>query len=55
LGPQRYVGFTEVKLLCRAGGYKLVASDGGTFSFGNAVFYGSMGGKHLIQPVVGIG
>ncbi len=26
------------------GGYNLVASDGGIFSFGNAVFYGSMGG-----------
>ena len=37
------------------GGYNLVASDGGIFSFGNAVFYGSMGGQPLNQPVVGIG
>jgi hypothetical protein len=31
-----------------------VASDGGVFSFGNAVFRGSMGGKRLNQPMVGI-
>lgn len=36
-------------------GVYLVASDGGIFSFGgNAPFYGSMGGKHLNQPMVGI-
>jgi hypothetical protein len=27
-----------------AGGYWLVAADGGVFSFGGARFYGSMGG-----------
>ena len=35
-------------------GYWLVASDGGIFSFGDAVFSGSMGGKPLNAPVVGI-
>ena len=35
-------------------GYWLVAKDGGVFSFGDANFYGSMGGKPLNQPVVGI-
>ena len=35
------------------GGYREVAGDGGVFSF-NAPFYGSMGGKHLDAPVVGI-
>jgi hypothetical protein len=35
-------------------GYWLVASDGGIFSFGDAHFYGSMGGTRLNQPVVGI-
>ena len=35
-------------------GYWLVAADGGIFSFGDATFYGSMGGKPLNQPVVGI-
>jgi hypothetical protein len=31
-----------------------VASDGGLFAFGDAGFYGSMGGKALASPVVGI-
>ncbi len=35
-------------------GYWLVGSDGGIFSFGNAQFYGSMGGTTLQRPVVGI-
>jgi hypothetical protein len=47
------------------GGYWLVASDGGIFSFGDAGFYGSipglgfapagtLGGKHLNAPIVGM-
>jgi hypothetical protein len=36
------------------GGYWLVASDGGIFSFGDAQFYGSMGNKPLNAPVVGM-
>ena len=36
------------------GGYWLVASDGGIFSYGDARFYGSTGGIHLNQPVVGM-
>jgi hypothetical protein len=35
-------------------GYWEVASDGGVFSFGGAVFHGSMGGRHLNAPVVGM-
>ena len=35
-------------------GYWFVASDGGIFSFGDAAFYGSMGGKHLNAPIVGL-
>jgi hypothetical protein len=35
-------------------GYWTVASDGGIFSFGQMGFYGSMGGKPLTQPVVGM-
>jgi len=35
-------------------GYRLVASDGGVFSF-NAPFFGSTGAIHLNQPVVGMG
>jgi hypothetical protein len=36
------------------GGYWLVASDGGIFSFGDATFYGSTGGLTLSKPVVGM-
>ena len=32
----------------------MVASDGGIFSFGDAPFYGSMGGTRLNKPVVGM-
>jgi hypothetical protein len=35
-------------------GYWEVAGDGGMFSFGNAQFYGSMGGKPLNEPIVGM-
>ena len=35
-------------------GYWEVAADGGIFPFGGAQFYGSMGGKTLKAPVVGI-
>jgi hypothetical protein len=35
-------------------GYWEVASDGGIFAFGDAGFFGSMGGKPLNAPVVGI-
>jgi hypothetical protein len=35
-------------------GYWLVGSDGGVFSFGSAVFYGSMGATPLQRPVVGV-
>jgi hypothetical protein len=35
-------------------GYWEVASDGGIFSFGDATFFGSMGGQTLNKPVVGM-
>jgi len=35
-------------------GYWLVASDGGIFAFGDATFQGSMGGTHLVAPVIGM-
>jgi hypothetical protein len=36
------------------GGYWLVASDGGIFTFGDAGFYGSTGSIRLNQPIVGM-
>ncbi len=36
-------------------GYRLVASDGGIFTFGDAPFNGSEGGAHLNAPIVAIG
>ena len=36
------------------GGYWLVASDGGIFSYGDATFYGSTGAIRLNQPIVGM-
>jgi GDSL-like Lipase/Acylhydrolase family len=36
------------------GGYWEVASDGGIFAFGDAGFYGSMGGTPLDRPIVGL-
>ena len=36
------------------GGYWLVASDGGVFTYGNASFQGSTGGLHLNKPIVGM-
>jgi hypothetical protein len=35
------------------GGYRLVASNGAVYSYGNAPFYGSMGGQTLNKPIVG--
>ena len=35
------------------GGYWLVASDGGVFTFGDASFYGSTGGTTLNKPIIG--
>jgi len=34
-------------------GYHMSGSDGGVFAFGAAPYDGSMGGKHLVAPIVG--
>ena len=38
-----------------AAGYWLVASDGGIFNYGDAVFNGSTGGLALDAPIVAMG
>ena len=35
-------------------GYWEVATDGGVFAFGDATFFGSMGGSRLAKPIVGM-
>ncbi len=50
VGPGTACGFTTPQA---PGGYQFVASDGGVFSFGNAVFAGSLGGQG-VTDVVGI-
>ena len=35
-------------------GYRLVASDGGVFAFGDAGFYGSTGALTLNKPITGM-
>jgi hypothetical protein len=50
-GAQPVVGMATTPL---DGGYWLVARDGGVFSFGDAPFLGSTGGRHLNQPIVGM-
>jgi hypothetical protein len=35
-------------------GYRLVASDGGIFAFGDARFHGSTGDLTLARPIVGM-
>ncbi|HEV7886395.1 MAG TPA: hypothetical protein VGO92_02475 [Acidimicrobiales bacterium] len=35
-------------------GYRLVAADGGLFSYGDVRYFGSMGGRALNSPVVGM-
>lgn len=35
-------------------GYYLVGADGGVFTEGDAVFYGSLGGKNLTKPITSI-
>ena len=48
----------DIQASCQTGGspipYRLVASDGGIFSFGDAPFAGSTGAMRLNRPIVGM-
>ena len=35
-------------------GYWLISSDGGVFAFGEARFFGSLSGAHVLAPIIGI-
>lgn len=52
--PTSKGGAVELQRTKSGKGYYIVASDGGVFCFGDAKFFGSMGGKHLNAPVVGM-
>ena len=56
LGLEHRLGgeFVDIAAMPTGKGYWLVAADGGVFSFGTAQFYGSMGGKPLNKPIVGM-
>jgi hypothetical protein len=49
-GPQGPPGGTT--MVNSGNGYYEVASDGGIFTFGDAKYYGSMGGQQLNSPIV---
>jgi len=52
--PQTKGGAVDITRTPSGRGYYVCASDGGVFSYGDAVFRGSMGGKHLNAPVIGM-
>ncbi len=47
-------GVVGMEATADGGGYWLVASNGAVYAYGDAPFYGSMGGQHLAKPVVGM-
>jgi hypothetical protein len=53
-GPSGPSGSAVFRYVVPPSGYWLAAADGGIFSYGAAGFHGSMGGKILNQPIVGI-
>jgi hypothetical protein len=50
--PPKETGAMDIVRTPSGNGYYIVAADGGVFTFGDAKYFGSMGGKHLNQPVV---
>jgi hypothetical protein len=54
ISPADRITYVTPPLPPPTAGYWEVASDGGIFTFGNAPFYGSMGGTRLNAPVVGM-
>jgi hypothetical protein len=52
--PKRVGGGMDITRTPSGQGYYIVAADGGVFTFGDATFFGSMGGKPLNAAVVDI-
>src|SRR5205807_6105632 len=53
-GARALCGVVTVGAGAPPGGYTLVASDGGIFTYGDAEFRGSRGGQPLAKPIVGM-
>ena len=51
---RRWLPAVRAPAYCQDDGYRLVASDGGVFAFGDAGFFGSTGALRLNRPVVGV-
>jgi hypothetical protein len=47
------VGYATAPRESECSGYRMVASDGGVFSFGDRIFRGSTGGARLNAPIIG--
>ncbi len=54
LGVVPYAPIVGMAATADGNGYWEVAQDGGVFAFGDATYYGSMGGVALQQPIVGM-
>lgn len=52
--PKQSGGAMEIERTKSGHGYYIVAADGGVFCYGDAKFFGSMGGKKLNSPIVGM-
>ena len=52
--PGQTGGAMEIAMHPSGKGYYIVASDGGVFSFGEAPFFGSLGGQKLNKPITGM-
>lgn len=52
--PSEEGGAMEMQRSKTGRGYYIVAADGGVFCYGDAKFHGSMGGKPLAAPMVGM-
>ena len=55
LPPGAAINAPVIGALAFGDGYLMVAADGGIFNFSDQGFLGSLGGRRLASPVVGVG